>query len=45
MNGLNLAELREANVKRCNESHYQKAHKGLMGWNPADWALAISGEW
>lgn len=38
-NGLNLRTLREANVKRCEQSF-----KTCGDWSPADWSNAMAGE-
>ncbi len=38
-NGLNLRTLREANVKRCEQSF-----GSCRNWSPADWSNAMAGE-
>jgi NTP pyrophosphatase (non-canonical NTP hydrolase) len=38
-NGLSFAQLREANVKRCEKSFHT-----LAAWSPTDWATAMAGE-
>jgi len=37
--GLNFAELRNANVQRCEEAFF-----GLYEWTPTDWGCALAGE-
>ena len=37
--GLNLQTLRDASVKRCEESF-----TSCQGWSPADWSNAMAGE-
>jgi NTP pyrophosphatase (non-canonical NTP hydrolase) len=36
---MNLKELREQNVRRCETSFY-----ALDSWSPTDWATALAGE-
>ena len=37
--GLNFAELRNTNVRRCDANFF-----GLYEWSPTDWGCALAGE-
>jgi NTP pyrophosphatase (non-canonical NTP hydrolase) len=39
MNGLSFDQLRDANVKRCEQAFHR-----LDDWTPTDWATAMAGE-